>query len=76
MRLYFDMNEDPFVFQTFCNLSCQHSNNLDLCDVRNLPGVNFTNILRAPFCTKVSRKTFLRLHFWFELFLVQEFWRS
>jgi len=37
MRLYFDMNEDPFVFNTFCNLSCQHDN-LDLCDVRNLPG--------------------------------------
>ena len=30
--------------------------------------VNFTNILRASFCTKVSRETFLCLHFRFELF--------
>ncbi len=40
------------------------------------PGVNFTNILRAAFCTKVSRKAFLCLDFRFDPFLAQEYWRK
>jgi hypothetical protein len=34
----------------------------------HLAGVNFTNILRAAICTKVSRKTSLYLDFRFVLF--------
>ena len=37
MRLYFDMQENSFIFEEFCDLSCKDSN-LDLCDIRNLPG--------------------------------------
>ena len=37
MRLYFNMNEDNQISNTFCHLFCQNSN-LDLCDVSNLPG--------------------------------------
>ncbi len=37
MRLYFDMNEEDQISEKFCKLFCQNSN-LDLCDVRNLPG--------------------------------------
>jgi hypothetical protein len=40
------------------------------------PRVNFTNILRAIFCTKVLHAAFLHLNIRFELFLAQEYWRK
>ncbi len=48
----------------------------DVCDgnayhIRNRfcsPGVNFTNILQAPFCMKVFCAAFLWLHYGFEIF--------
>ncbi len=38
-----------------------------------IPGVNFINVLHAPFCTKVFCTAFHQLQFGFVIFLAQEY---
>ena len=37
MRLYYDLDENHPVLKDICELAC-NDNNLDLCEVKNLPG--------------------------------------
>jgi hypothetical protein len=37
MRVYFDVEESDPYRKKLCQLACQNTN-LDICDVRNLPG--------------------------------------
>ena len=40
MRLYYDLDKNDPTLKDLCNLAC-HDANLDICDVKNLPGTPF-----------------------------------
>jgi len=42
MRLYFDLEKLDPLHDKLCKLACQNPE-LDLCYIRNLPGLNFAN---------------------------------
>jgi hypothetical protein len=44
--------------------------------MRSHPGVNFTNILQAAFCTEVFVRSFYVLTIWVCNFLAKGFWRK
>ena len=44
MRLYFDLEKSDPLHEKLCKLAC-HNPELDLCYIRNLPGLNFTIII-------------------------------
>ena len=46
MRLYHDMSEDIEIMSKLCDISCE-LDNLDLCDVKNLPSGDFSDMLAA-----------------------------
>jgi len=42
MRVYFDLDSDDPIRDELCQLACQDTN-LDICDVKNLPGTPMKN---------------------------------
>ena len=40
MRLYYDLDKNDPTLKDLCNLAC-HDVNIDICDVKNLPGTPF-----------------------------------
>ena len=46
MRVYFDLDSDDPIHDKLCQLACQDTN-LDICDVRNLPGTPMKNALKV-----------------------------
>ena len=42
MRLYFVLDKNDPTFKDICELACS-DNNIDICNVENLPGVPFIN---------------------------------
>ena len=76
MRLYLEMDENHAVEKSLCKLACENPN-LDLCDVKNLPGPHILKdahkvspirkimpALWRFFTTLDSQVNFFAYHFW------------
>ena len=42
MRLYYDLDKQDSILKDLCKLAC-HDNNIDICDIKNLPGTPFVS---------------------------------
>ena len=42
MRLYYDLDKQDSILKNLCDLAC-HDNNIDICDIKNLPGTPFVS---------------------------------